>query len=96
MQHSVNPSLLLVERAGQIRQGRAGHHLVVPSGGHKEHDFALAEDWRDDSDVRQMTSSSKLRVVAHKHIAFTQPLLFARALCVVSQLQSKANSLSRG
>lgn len=71
----------------QGRQGRAGLHLVVPSRGHKEDNFALAEDRRDDSDVRQVAASCQLGVVAHKHIPLIQPLLLAWTLCVVPQLQ---------
>lgn len=39
--------------ASQGQEGRQpGQYLVMPSGGDKEHDLALIEDWSDDSDVR--------------------------------------------
>lgn len=75
------------EEDKQSRAGRAGLHLVVPSRGHKEDNFVLAEDRRDDSDVRQVAASCQLGVVAHKHIPLIQPLLLAWTLCVVPQLQ---------
>lgn len=56
---------------------------MMPSGGHKEDDLALVEDWSDDSDVRQMATPGLLGVVTNQHIPLLDALLLAGAFCVI-------------
>jgi len=53
---------------GHAARADAAYVGVVASTGHKEHDPAAAEHWRDDGDVWQMTPSSQLRVVGQEHV----------------------------
>ncbi len=70
--------VLSVSRARQ-----QGLYLVMPSGGHKEDNLALVEDWSDDSDVRQVAASSLLGVVTNQNITLLDALFLARALSVI-------------
>mmetsp|Transcript_38687 Transcript_38687/g.66886 ORF Transcript_38687/g.66886 Transcript_38687/m.66886 type:complete len:386 (-) Transcript_38687:1797-2954(-) len=65
----------LHQSLGERRHGArsdAANIGVVTTRSHEEHDLAVVEDRRDNSDIRQVTASRELRMIRHQHITFFQ------------------------